>query len=335
MYYIFLGLHPSMAALLRQGLQKTHLAFRPSTARGYDSMFRLFLAFTIFMRINVLALSPLALIAYLQFLETNKISAASMSNHLSAIKAKLALFGLPVYPFSDPRIKYFQKAMILHRPFKVTLKKIIDIHTLQLIVRACDFTYMGQVFKAVYTIAFFSFLRLSNLVPHCNKSFSPLYHLARADILFAPPGLQIIIKWTKTLQSRDAVKIIKIPSLGSNAICPVKAVKNLLHITPGHRNDPLFQYKTPKGWFPLTDNQVRSHFKLILRKLGLQDSNLTFHAFRRSGATHAFNSNVNIQQIQSHGTWTSDCIWRYITLDHNTSSQVALAFKKQLHIPTS
>ena len=146
-----------MATLVRQGLQKAHLAFRPSTARSYDSMSRLFLAFTIFMRVSVQAISPLSLIAYLQFLEFNQISAASMANHLSAIKAKLALFGLPISSFADPRIKYFQKAMILHRPFKATLKKIIDIHTLQLIVRACDFTYMGQVFKAVYTIAYFSF----------------------------------------------------------------------------------------------------------------------------------------------------------------------------------
>ena len=109
------------------------------------------------MKINIFNLSPLALIAYLQFLESNQMSAASMANHLSAIKAKLVLFGLSIQPFSDPRIKYFQKAMILHRPFKVALKKIIDIHTLQLTVRTCDFTYMGQVFKAVYTLAFFFF----------------------------------------------------------------------------------------------------------------------------------------------------------------------------------
>ena len=107
------------------------------------------------MSINVFTLSPLALIAYLQFLETNQKSAASVSNHLSAIKAKLPLFGLPIHSFSDPRIKYFQKAMILHRPFKVTLKKIIDIQTLQLMVRACDFSYMGQIFNAVYTVAYF------------------------------------------------------------------------------------------------------------------------------------------------------------------------------------
>ena len=109
----------------------------------------------------------------------------------------------------------------------------------------------------------------------------------------------------------------------------------MLVITPGHRNDPLFQYKSTKGWMPLTDIQVRSHFKLIFKKLSLQGSNLTFHAFWHSGATYAFNSNVNLHHIQSHGTWTSECIWRYITLDCNTTSQVTLAFQKQLHIPTT
>ena len=88
-----------MNSLIKQGIQKTHMAFRPATSRNYESMFRLFIAFTIFMKINVCKLSPLALVAYLQFLETNQTSASAIANHLSAIKAKLALLGLSVQPF--------------------------------------------------------------------------------------------------------------------------------------------------------------------------------------------------------------------------------------------
>ena len=278
-------------------------------------------------------ISPLIVLAYLQFLEFSGFSASAMSNHLSAIKTTLALYGLPTLPFSDPWIKCFQKAIVLHKPFKVQLKKVIDIPTLQLFVRLCDSTYMGQIFKAVYTLAFFSFLRLSNLVPHSQKLYSPLYQLARGDIIFAPPGLHILLKWSKTLQSRNVVKVLKIPSLGSNPICPVNAIKNLLSITPGI--SPLFQYKMSTQWVPLTDTKIRRHFNNILRKLNLHNSNITFHTFRRSGATFAFNSKVNIQEIMSHGTWTSDCVWRYITLDHNASQQVALQFQKLLSTPTS
>ena len=84
----------------------------------------------------------------------------------------------------------------------------------------------------------------------------------------------------------------------------------------------------------MTDTQVRHHFKLILAKLQLQDANLTFHAFRHSGATYTFNANVALQDIQSHGTWTSECVWKYITMDHNASDQVARAFQQNLHSTT-
>ena len=287
------------------------------------------------MNLDVSHLTPLMILAYLQFLETNNTSASAMANHLSAIKAKLSMSGISIQAFYDPRIKYFQKAMTLHRPFKVQLKKIIDIDTLHLIVRTCDSTYMGQVFKAVYTLAFFSFLRLSNLVPHSVRHYSALYHLARGDIILANPGIHVVVKWSKTIQSRNTVKILKIPRLGANPICPVTAITNLLAITPGSKNEPLFQYKNVKGWAPLTDTQVRRHFHLILKKLNLHNSNLTFHAFRRSGATYAFNSNVALQDMQSHGTWTSECIWRYITLDHEASDKVSLAFQNHLYVPTS
>ena len=138
-----------MAKLVQMGIQKTTMAFRPSTSRNYTSMFRLFLAFTVFMKLDVSHLTPLMILAYLQFLETNNTSASAMANHLSVIKAKLSMSGISIQAFHDPRIKYFQKARTLHRPFKVQLKKIIDIDTLHLIVRTCDSTYMGQVFKAV------------------------------------------------------------------------------------------------------------------------------------------------------------------------------------------
>ena len=140
MLYIFLGLHPSMSSLLQLGLQKTRMAFRPSTESQYNSMFHLFSC--------IHKLNSLTILAY-------HISSSAMANHLSAIKAKMSILGLFIACFQDQRNHYFQKAVILHRPFKASLKKLMDIDTLHLIVRACNFTYMGQIFKAIYTLAFF------------------------------------------------------------------------------------------------------------------------------------------------------------------------------------
>ena len=69
---------------------------------------------------------------------------------------------------------------------------------------------------------------------------------------------------------------------------------------------------------------------MILSRLDLQGSGFTLYTFRRSDATFAFNNNVDLQNIQRHGTWTSDCVWRYMTDNVNTADQVAEMFKMKL-----
>ena len=107
-------------------------------------------------------------------------------------------------------------------------------------------------------------------------------------------------------------------------------------LTPGDQDTPLCQIKIAKAqWVPLTDTETRRNFAQVLVRLGLQDSGMSLHTFRRSGASLAFNSNLSLQNIQSHGTWTSDCMWRYIVQDHNASQQVADAFQALLSSTTS
>ena len=183
---------------------------------------------------------------------------------------------------------------------------------------------MGTVYKAAYLLSFFSFLRISNLVPHTINSYDPLQQLARADIIFAPPGALVLVKWSKTLQHKNKVRILKIQHLGTSPLCPIRALKILLKFTPGSFNSTLFQVQYHDTWVPLTDTRLRKNLAIILKKLKLENSNITFHSPQRSGASLAFNFHVPFQDIQSHGTWTSECVWSYITQDHNASDKVAL-----------
>ena len=190
---------------------------------------------------------------------------------------------------------------------------------------------------------FFSFLRISNLVPHTVATFCPLEQLTRGDIFFAPPGVHMLIKWSKTMQMRDSVKLIKLPSLQGSSFCPVQALKNLFLLSPVNQDTPLFQVKNDKAQrIPLTDTKARCNCHQILSRLGFQNSKMSLHTFRYSGATLVFNSNVSIQNIQSHGTWTSNCVWKYIVQEClPTSSRLDeiyllfyVAFNSQGHIAT-
>ena len=307
-------------------------AFCESTKRAYAALFRVFLAFVTFMSWELNQVNVFNLLCFLECLHFNGVKVSQMANYLSAIKSTFIIYGLDVSCFTDQRLKLYQRAVQIHAPLAVKLNKIIDIALLKQIVHQCDLTYMGQIFKAVYLLSFFSFLRLSNLVPHCVGAFSPLRHLARGDLIFKPEKVIIMIKWSKTMQKSNQLKLISIPRLAKSPICPVRALSNALALTPRGSNLPLFQVKSNTDWIPLTDTKVRRHLSLVLSNLGLSGAGFTFHTFRRSGATFAFNNNVQIQNIQKHGTWTSDCVWRYITDSTDAGDQVAKMFREKLSV---
>ena len=304
------GVTGAIHNLAEKAVARTQKAFQPSTQAAYNRHFRSFLAYTIVMNFNIICapVSAMLLLSFLEFLVQNNTSHSGVANCLSAVKAKLSLHGKSAQAFTDPRITYFQKALIMDKPFKVKINAIIDIPLLSKITTLCDTLYMGQVYKAAYLIAFFSFLRISNLVPHKASPHSPLRQLAREDVIFGPPELHIILKWSKTMQAKTVVRIIKLPQLPLSPLCPVNATRKLLKLAPGTANSPLFQIKSKAQWHPLTDSQLRKHLKWIMQKLNMSQAGITFHSFRRSGATFVFNANVPMQNIKSHGTWTSNVV---------------------------
>ena len=87
------------------------------------------LPFIICMQINIGALNPVTLVAFMQGLGWNRVHASAVADHISTIKANLAL-----------KLDTFKK---LGRPLMVTLTKVIDIRTLYLIVQTCDTRYIG------------------------------------------------------------------------------------------------------------------------------------------------------------------------------------------------
>ena len=81
----------------------------------------------------------------------------------------------------------------MNRPLSFSHKAMIDILLLHQIVSICDSMYMGQVYKAAYLLAFFTFLRIYNMVPHSLALFDPSHHLARGDLIPTKSAFKVII----------------------------------------------------------------------------------------------------------------------------------------------
>ena len=177
--------------------------------------------------------------------------------------------------------------------------------------------------------SFFSFLRLSNIIPHSVASFDLTRHLARSDIIFAHDTAVILIKWSKTIQDRKKTTTISIPNLGKSPLCPINALLNMLQKIPAHKNAPLFMLNKKTVVTTLTDSVARKHLKQVSQILGL-DPPLTFHSFRKAGATWAFQHGVPLEHIKSHGTWVSDAVYTYLHASVSAKSPVASAFQTAL-----
>ena len=146
----FSGGQPLECMMAQLATSRLACAFTESTKRAYSSMFRVFVAFAVFMTWDIHPVTVLQLLCFLKCLLYNGVKAPQMANYLSTIKTKFTILGLDVTCFADTRLKYYQKAVQLHSPLQVKLKKVIDVSLLYKIVQQCDYTYVGQVFKAVF-----------------------------------------------------------------------------------------------------------------------------------------------------------------------------------------
>ena len=180
-----------------------------------------------------------------------------------------------------------------------------------------------MVFKTVFLLAFFGFLRLSNIIPHSLSTFDPSKHLTAGDLIFTK---KVVIKWSKTIQTRDRVHLLSLPRILGSNLCPYKACRSALKLYSPANHDPLFQFPVADKWQVLTDTRIRKCLSKINLRMGLTCNYYTFHSFRRSGATLAYNSHVPLQTIKAHGSWSSDCVWTYIQKDHKSGEDIASSF---------
>ena len=175
------------------------------------------------------------LLAFLEYLHSNALTFTNISNTLAGIRVFFILYALPTDLFKDQRIQMFVKSLKINRPLLLKTTPVFSIEMLQDIVLQSQKFEFPLVFSALYLLAFYSFLRLSNIVPHAFSGFDISRHLARGDVIFGDSSAVVILKWSKTNQLRDKVHYVTIPVIPQSLLCPVLARKNMLATIPGSK----------------------------------------------------------------------------------------------------
>ena len=204
----------------------------------------------------------------------------------------------------------------INRLLNVKSHNVITIPRLRKISKVCEAFTSGVVYRAAFLLGFFDFqiwhlMQLQVLIPLdilLGRTFSTKEHV------------NVIIKWSKTVQTRNRVQCVTLPKLRNRRICPHRAKSGFQVMST---NSSLLQLPTGQGLNPLTDSRVRKILKRINVALDLSSYYFTFHDLRRSGATLAYNYHVPIQDIKGHGTRSKDYVYRYIQSDHSSGETLS------------
>ena len=143
----------------------------------------------------------------------NHISPKVIKNYLSSICTVTTKYNLDVQDTFSHILTPFLRSISINSQFAPTPRGIFDISTMYHNSRACNsLSDHPPLFRAIFLIFFFTFLRMLNITPHSVKHFDPYKHFNRQNVIFGHPGAHLIIKWTKTLQDNKSHHIIHFPN---------------------------------------------------------------------------------------------------------------------------
>ena len=270
-------------------------------------------------------ISAYNLLIFMEVLATNGLSPKVIKNYFSSICSMAPFFNFDTGALAHPAVHRYIRSLSITSPFRPTPRGIFCIRTMYDISRACDFLPDPPLFRAIFLVAFYAFFRLSNIAPHSARQFSKDKHFLRQDLIFAPPGAHLLVKWTKTLQDGNTSHMIQIPQIENFFLCPIRALRTLLQSRPLPPSAPLFACKAPPH-VQIIDTHVRDSLRQVLSILNISPIGHGFHTFRRSGATFAFDNNIPLQNIMAHGLWRSSAVWTYLQNASQAASIIPSTF---------
>lgn len=184
---------------------------------------------------------------------------------------------------------------------------------LQAISRSAFMVSEKVMLKAVFLIAFYGFLRVSEYTLTNNNSDS---HLRLRDVKFIRDGSGPDITRAKLRLRRsksEQYQCVFIDIFATNSeFCPVSALQHYVNMQQRNhnhtKNEPLFWSLSR----PLSACRFNYLFKLLLSSAGLNCKKYSSHSLRSGGATVAADAGVPAWVIQRLGRWRSDCFKIYI-----------------------
>ena len=252
---------------------------------------------------------------WLEYLGTKGISPGTMRNKLSHARVFVRLAAGSLAGFDHLRVIRAMEAMVRQKSRPSSSKDALPPGLLRRALQATPDTGMGLVMRTAILIIFYGALRQSEVAPSSIKAFDPSRHLTRRDIQLGEQ-LKVRIKWGKNMQKFDQKKDILLSSTGDSLTCPVRAVSDLLALTPGlPPQAPLLVF--PDTDTPVPTSYLRAEWGRIMQRIGQSATQYSLHSLRKAAATTAYGGGCTELEVQRHGGWSSSAYRAYVKTQAN------------------
>jgi hypothetical protein len=301
--------------LLKEASRSIIQSFSQATRSNINTQLKSYLLFTSYFDISPFPATSSILHPYIQFLLRSFKAVSSVQNYICGLQTVHRLKGWSFPDISSFDFKAQFKGAARQKQHTPRQAQPITPQMLEQIYSLLDFSkpFHTAVWSA-FLIAFYIFARTANMVPRSFKSYDHTKQLARGDVIIAKDGLIIILKWTKTIQSRERTLVFPITAIPGSCLCPLKAFVRLTYQSPAGPDSPAFFYlhHVPNT---VTQASFTAFLRDSLSQFNYQPQRYSGHSFRRAGASHAFRMGVPQELIQVQGDWASDAYKSYLTLD--------------------
>jgi len=302
--------------------------FSAGTLRTRKSQWDSYYAFCSVYKFSPMPASPRQICLFATYLWVHRhLAPASVTNYVASLKSLHLLHKFPVPPISDPSVSLTLAGIRRRGARPARQATPISLSVLRKLVAEFD-SEPNSGYRAAFVVAFFGFLRKSNVVPSSSVSASAsVPYVRRGDFTFTDWGILLRIRQSKQRNFGDSPVVLPFFRHADPFLCPVAACQAHFASHPAPADSPAF---LTARCGPITHDLFVCQLRAGLARVGIS-GNYSGHSFRRGGATLAANLSVSDAGIQLFGDWSSDAFKRYISSSLRQKTDIAQALASACH----
>ena len=182
----------------------------------------------------------------------------------------------------------------------ITLPILIDL--CRVLANICYSNYESLLFKAMFVLAFWALLRVSEIVKTNIKGAEKILQFDDVKVNKKTGIIELKIQWSKTDQCGQGTMISLAQNRALNSsVCPFRALTQFLRVRGKHQG-PFFLHFNRE---PVTRYQFSSVLNAALGALGYQNLRIRAHSFRIGGATFYAQNGMTEDRLKAMGRWRS------------------------------